>query len=71
MVAGLRRYQNVWEMFLKPLKALSCGIGGDRIELVLWRALNLPFFKNLGNVVVLCGTNNVQQDSSEDILDGN
>ena len=44
MIAGLRQYQNVWEMFLKPLKALSYGIGGDRIELVLWRALNLPFF---------------------------
>ena len=50
---------------------MSCGIGGDRIELVLWHALNLPFFLNLGNVVVLCGANNVQQDSSEDILDGN
>ena len=47
MIVGLRQYQNVWEMFLKPLKALSCGVGGNRIELVLWHALNLPFFKIL------------------------
>ena len=59
IVAGLSRYQNVWDKFLKPLKALNCGIGGDRIEYVLWRALNLPVFSSLKNIVVLCGTNNL------------
>ena len=42
IVAGLSRYQNVLDKFLKPLKALNCDVGGDRIEHVLWRALNLP-----------------------------
>ena len=42
IVAGLSRYQNVRDKFLKPLKALNCDVGGDRIEHVLWRALNLP-----------------------------
>ena len=37
-VAGLSRYQNVWDKFLKPVKVLNWGIGGDRIEHVLWRA---------------------------------
>ena len=56
IVAGLSQYQNVWEKILKPLKTLNHGIGGDRIQHVLWHALNLPVFSNLKNVV-LCGNN--------------
>ena len=70
IVAGLSRYQNVWDKFLKPLKALNCRMGGDRIEHVLWRALNLPVFSSLKNIVVLCGTNNLPLDSPNDIADG-
>ena len=70
IVAGLSRYQNVRDKFLKPLKVLNCGIGGDRIQHVLWRALNLPASQNLKNVVVLCGTNNLLLDSPKDIADG-
>ena len=57
-------------LLLKPLKALNCGVGGDRIQHVLWRALNLPVFSNLKNVVVLCGTNNLLLDSPKDVADG-
>ena len=70
IIAGLSRYQNVWDKFLKPLKALNCGIGGDKIQHVLWRALNLPVFSNLKNVVVLCGTNNLLLDWPKDIAGG-
>ena len=70
IVAGLSRYQNVWDKFLKSLKDLNCGIGGDRIEHVLWRALNLPIFSSLKNIVVLCGTNNLPLDSPKYIVDG-
>ena len=70
IVAGLSRYQNVRDKFLKPLKVLNCGIGGDRIQHVLWRALNLPVSSNLTNVVALCGTNNLLLDSPKDIADG-
>ena len=41
IVAGLSRYQNVRDKFLKPLKALNCDIGRDRIQHVLWRALKI------------------------------
>ena len=37
---------------------------------VLWRLQNLPISSSLKNVVILCGTNNLQQDSPEDIVDG-
>ena len=70
IVAGLSRYQNVWDKFLKPLKAWNCGIGGDRIEHVLWRALNLSVFSSLKNIVVFCGTNTLPLDSPKDIADG-
>ena len=69
IVAGLSQYQNVWDKFLKSLKALNCSIGSDRIQHVLWHALNLPVSPNLKNVI-LCGTNNLLLDSPKDIADG-
>ena len=69
IVAELTQYQNVWEKFLKLLKALNCGIGGNRIQHVLHHALNLPLFSNLNSVVVLFGTNTLLLDSPGDIAD--
>ena len=42
---------------------------GDRVQNDLWRAQNLPVISSLKNVVILCGTNNLFQDSPEDIAD--
>ena len=70
IVAGLSWYQNVWDKFLKPLKALNCDVEGDRIQHVLWRALNLHVFSNLKTVSALCGTNNVLLDSPRNTVDG-
>ena len=70
IVAGFSRSQNVWDKFLNPLKAFNCGVGGDRIQHVLWRALNYPVSSDLKNAVVLCGTNNLLLDSPKDIADG-
>ena len=49
---------------------MNCGIGGDRIQHVLWRVLNLPISSNLKNVFVLCGTNSLLLDSPEDVVYG-
>ena len=70
IVAGLARYQSVWAKFLQPLRALHCGIGGDKVRHVLWRSHNLPVVKSIKKVVVLCGASNLNQDSPEDITDG-
>ena len=69
IAAGLNRYRGVWTKYLEPLKTLNCCIGGDRVQNVLWQAQNLPVISSLKNVVILCGTNNLFQDSSEDIAD--
>ena len=42
MAAGLNRYRSVLTKYLEPPKALNCGIGGDRVQNVLWQAQNLP-----------------------------
>ena len=50
---------------------MNCGIGGNRTQHVLWRALNLPVSPNLKKTFyVLCETNNLLLDSPEDIVDG-
>ena len=51
------------------IDALNCGIGGDKVQNVLWRVQNLPISSSLKNII-LCGANNLQQDSPEDIVDG-
>ena len=40
----LTRYSKVWNKFFKPLNAFNCGIGGDGVQHVLWRAHDLRGF---------------------------
>ena len=70
IVAGLSRYQSAWAKFLQTLTALNCGIGDDKVQHVLWRSHNLPVVKSIKKVIVFCGTNNLNQDSPEDVTDG-
>ena len=49
--------------------ALNCGVEGDRVQNVLWWPQNLCVTSSLKNVVI-CGTNNLFQDSPEHIADG-
>ena len=69
IVAGLSRYPNVWNEYFAQINALNLGIGGDRVENVLWKAINLPLPSSVKNVVILCGTNNVSIDTPRDIAD--
>ena len=57
-MAGLHRYYKIWNNFFKPIDALYCGIGGDKVQNVLWRVQNLPISSSLKNAVILRGTNN-------------
>ena len=69
LIAGLIRFSKVWNKFFKPLNAFKCGIGGNRVQLVLWRAHDLCCFSSQRNII-LCCTNNLYQDSPEDIANG-
>jgi len=70
MIKGLTRYSSVWRKYFASLGALNFGIGGDRTQHVLWRVQNgeLEFKPQL--IVIHVGTNNVNQDSAEDIVQG-
>ena len=67
IVAGLSRYQNVWNEYLALLNALNLGIGGDRVKNALWPAINLPLLPSVQNILILCGTNNISIDTPRDI----
>ena len=70
IVAGLSRYQNIWNRNFS-FDTLNCGIGGDKVQNVLWPAHNLTAVKRVRSVAILCGTNNLHLDRPEDIADGN
>ena len=36
----------------------------------MWRCVNLPKSPSIRNAIILCGTNNIQYDTTEDIVDG-
>ena len=70
LITGLARYNKFWNKFFKPLNAFNCGIGDDRVQHLLWRAHDLRCFSSLRNVIILCGINNLYQNSPEDIANG-
>ena len=67
IVAGLTRYKQVWELFQNI--ATNCGIGGDRVENVLWRIENGEVPIHCRYVFVNIGSNNIHDNSIEDIID--
>jgi lysophospholipase L1-like esterase len=64
--------REAWKKHFEPLKAANYGIGGDRTQHLLWR---ITEGKELDGqkarlYVVLIGTNNVRENSGDDIAEG-
>ena len=70
IVAGLRCYQIVWRDFILQSKTINLGIGGDQVENVLRRINDIVLPKSIRSVVVHCGTNNIDTNSSNEISVG-
>ena len=69
IAAGLMRYRNVWdENFNRD--TVSCGIGGDKPQNVLWRSNNILLPQSLKYVVINCGKKNLDMDNPDEISDG-
>ncbi len=65
------RGQKIYEKEFLPLKAANFGISGDRTQHVLWRLQNGELEGIKPKVVMLMiGTNNVFDNSAEEIADG-
>ena len=69
IAAGLTRYGNVWKNIF-GIEFTNLGIRWDRVENVLWRVRDIVFPPRLKNVVILCGTNNINKDPPYDIVQG-
>ena len=69
IINGLSRYNKVWKNFFGS-DTMNCGIGGDKVENILWRAENLNLPSHIKNVIIHCGTNNLHKNTSEEIADG-
>ena len=70
IIAGLYHYSNIWKRYFQPLTAINCGINGKRVQKIVWRFHNLSSSLHLQDDVMMCDTNNIQQNSVEDIVDG-
>ena len=60
--------EDIWKNYFRD--ALNLGISGDRVENVLWRALDISLPHTTLFVIIHCGTNNVNQSLPEDIAVG-
>lgn len=69
--APLARGAAAWNKFLQPLNVRNLGFGWDRIENALWRIYHgeLDGF-DARQVVVMMGTNNLTENSNEEIIKG-
>ena len=69
IVAGLSRYHTVWKKYFNHY-TVNCGIGGDRLQHTLWRSINLDIPDYVKSVFICCGTNNLDNDTTQDIVNG-
>ena len=65
IVAGLKRYAIVWRNLILQYKTVNLGIGGDRMQNVLWRIKDIVLPKSIRSVVIHYGTNNIDTSSSD------
>ena len=65
-MAGLTRYNNVWKNLFGS-RFINLGIRGDRVEHALWQVKYIAFQPRLKNVVILCGTNNINKGPPHDV----
>ena len=69
LIQGLSRYTKVWNSFFGK-DTFNCGIRGDKIENLLWRAKNLEFPLAIRQIVIQCGTNNSVANMPNDMANG-
>ena len=62
IIVGVVRCQTVWKKHFASLNTMNLGIGGDRVENVLWRTISSQIQSSVQNIVVQCGTNNISTD---------
>ena len=69
IIQGLSRYKKVWNSFFGK-DTLNCGIRGDKVENLLWRAEKLECPPAIRQIVIHCGTNNIEENMPNDVANG-
>jgi lysophospholipase L1-like esterase len=70
LIKGLNRYANVWRKYFGSMQCLNFGIGGDRVQHVLWRLRHGELNCDPKVIVIHCGTNNIGKDTPKEIAEG-
>ena len=66
---GLCRYMYVWDCYFGK-HTVNLGTGGDKVEDVIWRIVNLDVNKEEKYVVLICGTTNIDKNVLAEIVKG-
>ena len=69
IVYWFKRYQHVWNNYFGK-EALNFGIRGDKVENTFYRINQSIILHHTNTVVIICGTNNLDQDHPSDITNG-
>ena len=69
LIQGLSRYAGVWNSFFGK-NTLNCVMRDDNVENFLWRAEILEIPPNIRQVIIHCGTNNIETNTPNDIANG-
>ena len=68
-VYGFKRYQHVWNNYFGK-ESLKCRIRGDKVENILYRINQSSIPHHIKTVVIIYGTNNLDQDKPSNITNG-
>lgn len=67
--AGLSRYSNIWERYFVLSNTLNFKIPENHIKNILQRSNDLLHLSLAKHIVILCGTDNLHNDSPFEIAD--
>ena len=70
IIANFSKFSPIFDKHFSKFYPLNFGIGGDKIQNVLWRIINMSFPLSLQYIFIHCGTNNIGHNDPEVISDG-
>ena len=68
--SNFSKFSSIFDKNFSKFNTLNFGIGGDKIQNVLWRMNNMSLPPYLQYIFIHCGTNNIGHNDPEFISDG-
>ena len=70
IIAKFSKFNSVFDKYFSKFNTLNFGIGGDKIQNVLWCINNMSLPPSLQYIVIHCGTNNSGHNDSDIFSEG-